>query len=221
MENEKLVELVMGNDKMIWHIVNMFPWYKDSEDLYNIGVIGLKKAYDNFDETRNVKFSTYAFPYILGEIRKYVREDKPIKMSRNIQRLAGKIEEAKAFLNQHLMRESSLSELSLYLEIEEDALREALSINNIVQSLDEPIITDGKELTLYDSIQKEENIDLLDLLALKDEMEKLKPHEKKILYNRYYNDLTQAETASLLGITQVQVSRQEQKIYEKLREGLH
>jgi RNA polymerase sporulation-specific sigma factor len=220
MEDEKLVEQVINNDKMIWHIVNMFPWYKDSEDLYNIGVIGLKKACDNFDETKNVKFSTYAFPYILGEIKKYIREDKPLKMSRDIQRLASKIEEAKAFLSQQLMREATLSELSLYLEIEEDTLRDALSMNNIV-SLDEPIATDGKELTLYDSLPKEENVDLLDLLALKEEIEKLNSHEKKILYNRYYNDLTQAETASLLGITQVQVSREEQRIYEKLRNGLH
>ncbi len=218
------LDLIINNEKLIYSIINdYFPWYKDSEDLFSVGALSLEKAIKNYDEDRGVKFSSFAYKYILGELRRYVREDKTIKISRDIQKTAGRIEEAKIFLNQHLMREATLSELSLYLEVDESTLMEAINISGLCncQSLDEPIKGDEKEISLYDTITKQTDIDLLDLLALEEEIGRLDKREQTIIQSRYYDDLTQSETAKSLGMSQVEVSRAEKKIYQKLKDGLH
>lgn len=217
--NEPIVKVVIDHEKLIHAISNNFSKNYDKDDLFQVGVIGLMKAYKNFNSNLGVKFSTYAYSYILGEIKAYVRSDKQFKVSRDIIRLNSSVEHAKSLLAQRLMREPSIIELSLFLEIDEEKITEALNLNNVI-SFDEPINDTGKEITLYDMLGEEKKIDLGNLIDLRDELNSLSPFEKRLIESRYYNDNTQMETANILGMSQVQVSRSEQKVLTKLRHRL-
>lgn len=218
--NEELLNIIVDNEKLIYAIINKVYGYYDYKDLYQVGVIGLLRAYRNFDNNFGVKFSTYAFPYILGEIKKYLREDRIIKVGRDVMRLKGAIERAKESLAQVLMREPSTMEIALFLEIEESRIIDALNINNPIQSLDYLLNGEGTPTTLYDTISDENNIDLLDKLCLKEEIEKLPSIDQQLIAMRYSEGKTQTEIATVLGLNQVQVSRQERRILTKLRENL-
>lgn len=212
--------LILENKNLIYSMTRYFEKYCNKEDLFQAGCVGMIIAYKNFDESMGVKFTTYAYPYILGEMKKVVRESRSVKVSRNIQLLSLKIEKAKILLTQKLMREPTNIEISNYLEIPIDVINEAINSNMIVYSIDEPINKEGKIVTLQDMLgnNKIDNID--DLILLKDELSKLSEFEKKLIQTRYENDLTQQETAEILGISQVQVSRKEQKILLKLKDKL-
>ena len=220
-DNEELVYLIMQNKNLIYSLANRFCNHCCKEDLYQVGVIGLINAYHNFDSQRGCKFSTYAFPYILGEIKKYVREDMGLKISRDIIYLCSRIEKARELITHNLNRNPTISELSSHLEIEEDKIVEALQVNLFIKSLDEPINDEGKTLTISDSIFKEERVDKLDLISLRDELSRLSSDERLLLEFRYLQDKTQQETANIMGITQVQVSRGEQKALGKLRQRMY
>lgn len=215
--NEELSKLINDNENLIYRITHYFSNYLNKEDLFQVGCIGLIKAYQNYKEDYGTKFSTYAYPYILGEIKKYVREDKGIKISRDISKLNLKIERANLILSQKLMRVPTYKELSEYLGIDEYYISEALCTSNVLQSLDQPIVNEGKDLTLYDTVPKIETLDLDTLLTLKSELLKLNQDEYQIITDHYLKDRTQSEIADSLGINQVQVSRCEQKILKKLR----
>lgn len=209
-------EIIEENSNLIYSVVSMFSNNTNKEDLYQAGILGILKAYKNFDNTLNVKFTTYAYPYIVGEIKKYIREDKNIKISRNISKFNYKIEEVSSLLNQKLYRQPTTKEIADFLNIEEIYVIESINSRQKVKSLDETIASDSKDLTLYETVpDKKKNID--ELIVLRDELKKLNDFEKELIVNRYYNDSTQSETASILGISQVQVSRNEQKILMKLK----
>ncbi len=219
MTNE-LTDLIIENQNMIYKITHYFEKYASKEDLFQVGCIGLIKAYKKYDENFGAKFTTYAYPYILGEIRKYVREDKGIKISRDISKLNLKIEKATILLTQKLMREPSLKEISEYLQIPEYYIVESLKSINSIESIDKPINDESsKEITLQDTISNEKK-DIDELIMLRDAINNLDDIEKELLEKRYNDDFTQTETAQLLGMSQVQVSRCEAKIYKKLREKL-
>lgn len=218
--NNKLLKIINDNENLIHKITHYFTNYPSKEDLFQVGCIGLIKAYHNYKDEYNTKFTTYAYPYILGEIKKYVREDRGIKISRDITKLNLKIEKANLILTQKLMRVPTIKELSQYLDIDEYYISEALNSNNVVQSLDEPINDNGKELTLYDTISNVDSMDLDTLLALKQELSLLDKNEYQIINERYLHDKTQSEVAHILGTNQVQVSRNEQKILTKLKDKL-
>ena len=150
--NEELSKLITDNENLIYRITHYFNNYLNKDDLFQVGCIGLIKAYQNYKEEFGTKFSTYAYPYILGEIIKYIREDKGIKVSRDISKLNLKIERANLILSQKLMRMPTFSELSEYLGIDEYYISEALCASNVLESLDAAITTDGKDLTLYDTV---------------------------------------------------------------------
>lgn len=213
-------QLILDNKNLIYSITKYFEKYSNKEDLFQAGCIGMIMAYKNYDETMNVKFTTYAYPYILGEMKKLIREDKSIKISRSIQMLNLKIEKANILLTQRLMREPSIRELSDFLEIPEEMINEALNSTRPIYSIDEPFNTEGKEVTLQDTVGKVDLMDLDSLILLREELEKLSPFEKKLIQNRYMSDLTQQQTAEQLGISQVQVSRNEQKVLTKLKNKL-
>lgn len=215
--NEELSKLITDNENLIYRITHYFNNYLNKEDLFQVGCIGLIKAYQNYKEEFGTKFSTYAYSYILGEIKKYIREDKGIKISRDISKLNLKIERANLVLSQKLMRIPTYKELSDYLGIDEYYISEALCASNVLESLDKPIVNDGKELTLYDTVPNVETLDIDTLLTLKSELSKLNSDEYQIITDHYLNDKTQTEIANSLGINQVQVSRCEQKILKKLR----
>ena len=211
-------ELILENKNLIYSITRYFEKYSNKEDLFQAGCIGMIMAYKNYNPDMNVKFTTYAYPYILGEMKKLVREDKSIKISRNIQLLNLKIEKANILLTQKLMRKPTILELADFLEMPIYMIEEAINSNKPIYSIDEPINDEGKDITLQDTIGKSEDID--DLLLLKEELSKLNPFEQQLINKRYINDLTQQQTAYELGISQVQVSRGEQKILTKLKSKL-
>ncbi len=213
--------LINENSNLIHSLSYKFESYHNKDDLYQVGVIGLINAYKNFDDAYGVKFTTYAYPYIVGEMKKLVREDKGIKISRNFLKLNLKINKAIILLSQKLMRSPTYEEIAEYLEVPEYLVAKSLNISNLVQSLDEPIVnSDSKELNLYDTIPNIETMDLDSLIALRDELKKLDSIDHSIIKMRYYDGLTQTEVAQNIGINQVQVSRQEQKILQKLRTKL-
>lgn len=218
----KSLETVLEENKnLIYSISHYFENYKNKEDLYQAGVLGLITAYKNYNPEYNNKFSTYAYQYILGEMKKFIREDKGIKISRDISKLNLKIEKCKILLSQKLMRQPSIKEIANFLEIEEYQVSEALKSVNVLQSLDETICNDSKEITLYDTIESKRQVDIIDSIMLSDELEKLPEPDKTIIKSHYLQDMTQQEIGKILGMSQVQVSRYEQKVLKKLRNKLY
>ena len=215
---DDITNLIINNEKLIYSICNYFKNYSSKEDLYQAGCLGLISAYKKYNPNMNCKFTTYAYPYILGEMRKLVREDKGIKISREITKLNLKIEKAYIILSQKLMKEPSIEEIASYLEIPEFYVGEAILSLNKIKSIDETVNSHGKEFTLQDVIGESHNID--DLILLKDSLNKLNNEEKELINNRYINDYTQFETSKKLGISQVQVSRKEHKVLEKLKQKM-
>ncbi len=212
--------VINDNQNLVYGIANQFRNYHQKEDLYQVGKMGLIKAYQNFDDTKGAKFTTYAFPYVLGEMRKLIREDKSYKVSREITKLNLKIEKAYILLSQKIMREPTSFELASYLEIDEELVNQAILSSYGVKSIDEPLNQEGKEVTLNDIIPNQNELDIDMLIALKDSLEQLNEEERFLIEKRYFHDLTQSETANLLGINQVQVSRNEKKVLTKLRKYL-
>ena len=217
---ESLTDLIEQNKNLIYKITTLFNGYSNKEDLFQVGCIGLINAYKKYDEVFNTKFSTYAYPYILGEISSYVKKDKGIKVSREISRLNSMIERASVLLTQKLMREPSISELASYLEIDEFLVVEALKARYPIMSTDSVINDEGRDITLLDTIPDINSMDMNTLIALKDELLKLNSFDRELINERYVQNLTQSEVASNLGISQVQVSRKEQKVLSLLRSNL-
>lgn len=215
---DEITNLIINNEKLIYSIANYFKNYNSREDLYQAGCLGLISAYKRYNPNLNCKFTTYAYPYILGEMRKLVREDKGIKISREITKLNLKIEKAYILLSQKLMKEPSIEEIANFLEIPEYYVSEAILSLNKIKSIDEPVSNEGKEMTLQDVIGKSNNID--DLILLRDSLNNLNEEEKELINNRYMNDYTQSETSKLIGMSQVQVSRKEHKVLQKLKQKM-
>lgn len=200
---------------LIYAVAHSFTWYSEKEDLYQAGYKGLMMANANFDETKGVKFSTYAYPFIWGEMNKWIVEDKNIRMGRNQRKLKLQIEKAKIMLEQQLLREPSINELAYYLNIPEEELVEAIRVTSTI-SLDSVISDEGKELTLYDTLPSK-GMDIETLTAFKQELNNLTPFERSIIEARYLNDMSQQEVANIFGMSQVQVSREEKKIKQKIK----
>ena len=217
---DNLTNLVLENKNLIYKISTFFTGYSNKEDLFQVGVVGLINAYKKYDDSFNTKFSTYAYPYILGEMNNYVKRDKGIKIGRDVSRINSKIEKASMLLTQRLMREPSVSELSSFLEIDECLVVDAIISRYPTLSVDSVIFSDGKDITLLDTIPDIDSMDINTLVALREALSKLSQDEYELINDRYMRDMTQSEVASNMGISQVQVSRQEQKVLKKLRSGL-
>lgn len=182
-----------------------------------VAKIGLINAYNNYDKNRGVKFSSFAYFYISGELKKFVRENRTIKINKEMSTLCNKIKKARTLLEQKLMKNPTDKELCEFLEIDELTLEMATNIQDNVQSLDEPLTLDSKSSDLYEIIPdlKTQNID--DLILLRDELSKLSYEDKKLIQYRYFNDKTQSEVAQILGISQAKASRIEKKVLTKLK----
>ena len=212
-------ELVREYESLIWFVTKKFPYYPNIDDLFQVGCIGLMESYKNFDPSLGTKFSSYAYFYILGEMKKLVREDKSIKISREITKLNLKIEKFNLLLTQKLGRLPTTKELAEAIPIPESLVIDAINSRNVVHSMEEPIRTNGKEMNYHEVIgDKQEDLDLL--LDLKYELQRLSPEEQKFIYERYLCNKTQTEMAKQMNTSQVQVSRKEQKILSKLRRHL-
>ena len=197
-------------DGLIYSIINKYPKRYDREDLYQVGMIGLIDAFKHYDSKYDTKFSTFAYYYIVGEVNKYIRENSSIKVSKNLITIKNKIIKTKEVMSQKLGRDPTNLEISLFLEIPEDLIDEAIIATDDVSYFDDSY----EEVKSYDM---DTNAEVLDL---KNEIDNLNEEEKNLIKARYYNELTQSEASSLLGISQVQVSRNEAKILKKLKTRL-
>jgi len=207
-------------ERLVYSIINKYSFFGEIDDLYQVGMIGLLKACDNFNSNYDTKFSTYAHTYILGEVLKYIRDNKTVRTSRDLIKLNSKIEKAREILNQKLMREVSNYEIASFLEIDEKLVDEAILASNFVKSLDYELNDEGRELNLYDSIRYEEKGYNSDIIDLRDSLDSLTSDERKLIKYRYFDDRTQSDVSNKLGMSQVQVSRSEAKILQKLRSKL-
>lgn len=208
------MEDLLEYEKLVFSIISKYGSYFDRDDLYQVGMIGLMDAYKHFDESVGVKFSSYAYYYILGEVTKFVRENRSVRVSKDMIKLNNSIEKCKDLMRQRLGREPTDTEVSLFLEVDEEKISEVRCTMQAVQSLD---FCYDEDVSLYNSIlsfDKETNESILDL---RDEISKLSDEEKALIDARYYQEMTQSEVSKQLGISQVQVSRKEGKILEKLR----
>lgn len=198
---------------------NKFRYYYDMDDLIQVGRIGLLNALDHYDPSQNTKFSSYAFLYIKGEILKYVRENKNIKISKELSSLVKPIERAREILRQRLQKEPTIDEVSHFLEIDRSVIEEVMLSQEFVRSLDYALNEDdeGKEMNLYHTLAYEEVGYDADVLDLKQAVEDLDEEERRLISCRYFEDMTQSETSKVLGVNQVKVSREETKILKKLR----
>lgn len=229
--------LVNENVGLIWSIVKRFSGRGyEMEDLFQIGCIGILKAIDKFDITFNVQFSTYAVPMITGEIKRFLRDDGIIKVSRSLKENNYKISKAVGELSIKLNREPTIEEIAEKLEMSSEEIIMTMEANIEVESIHKTIYqNDGNEIYLVDKISKDgistsiENINisedtekdnLINHMVLKEIIEKLDQREKELIILRYYKDKTQVEVAKVLGISQVQVSRMEKKILLKMRKNL-
>lgn len=200
---------------LVYSIINKYTKYFDKDDLYQVGMLGLVDAYRHFDRSQDTKFSTYAYYYILGEVKKYVRESNLVKVSGDLVKVNQAVDRAREAMSQSLGREPTLTEVSLFLEIDEEKIEEARVAALDIRSLDYTVDEDSSDF--YNSIMSTENGMNSDILDLRVALDGLSSEEKALIMARYYDDLTQSETSRELGISQVQVSRKEGKILEKLK----
>ncbi len=193
------------------------------EDIFQLGSMGLVKAIQNFNNSYDVKFSTYAVPMILGEIKRFLRDDGIIKVSRNVKIMAQKLYFYKEALVKDLGREPTVGELADYASMDKEEVLFALeSVNNMHYLHDTIHQDEGSPILLIDKISEnlEENDDMIEKIALKEAIRTLDDKSRKIILLRYFKDKTQSEVAKLLGISQVQVSRIEKKILVNIKDKL-
>lgn len=223
-DEEAREKIVVDNMGLIWSVVKRFTnrGY-DPEDLFQIGSIGLMKAVDKFDLSYDVKFSTYAVPMITGEIKRFLRDDGMIKVSRSLKENAYKIRQAMEIFSMEHQREATLDELAQKMNLAREEIVVAMEANKDVESLHQPTYQgDGSEILLMDRIPREENEEerVLNHVILEESMKELAPEEKKLIEYRYFQGKTQQEIAGILHISQVQVSRLEKKILRRMREQM-
>ena len=195
----------------------------DYEDIYQIGCMGLVKAINNFDDKYNVKFSTYAVPMIIGEIKRFLRDDGIIKVSRNVKSLAKKLHFDKEALTKKLNRDPSIDELAEFSGIDKEEILFALESSASMQYLYEVIHQDdGAPVLLIDKLSENaaEDKNLTEKIALKEALNSLDMKSRQIIVLRYFKDKTQIQVAQMLGISQVQVSRIEKKVLSEMRKQL-
>lgn len=214
----KYEEVINSTSKMIYMIINKYFRGYDKEDLYQVGVLGVIKAYDNYKKDHNTKFSTYAYTYIYGEIYTYTNNLKGLKLARENYSLYKKINEAKNILSQRLMKEPTIYELSSFLELDYKLIENIINSMKNIDSLERTISSDSKDLSLFDTISDEKDYYNIDYIMLNEEINNLPEPWNKIIKLRYFEDKTQSEVASMLGMNQVEISRGEAKVLKKIRE---
>lgn len=221
--DEKATEIIIEtNSGLIWSVVKRFlnRGY-DADDLFQIGSIGLLKCIKKFDVNYEVKFSTYAVPMIMGEIKRFLRDDGLIKVSRPLKEIATKAKYMRDVLTKSNDEEPTINELAIAIDVSVEDLVLALDADKEVESLYSTVYqNDGNSVYLIDKLElksdNQENI--VDNIVLKDIIENLEPREREIINLRYFEDKTQSQVAKLIGVSQVQISRIEKKILAKIRE---
>ncbi|MBQ3005827.1 MAG: RNA polymerase sporulation sigma factor SigG [Clostridia bacterium] len=216
-------ELISGNLRLVLRVIQRFTNRGENpDDLFQVGCIGLIKSIDNFDMTQNVRFSTYAVPMIIGEIRRYLRDNNAVRVSRSMRDTAYHAMQAKEELTIKLDREPTIEEIAKHLDVKKEDV--VLALEAIVEpvSLFEPVYSDGGD-TIYIMDQVGDHNDdngWIDEILLKEEISKLSPREKKILSLRFMQGKTQMEVAEEVGISQAQVSRIEKSALKQIKRNI-
>ena len=215
---EKLID---GNLRLVLSVIGRFSGKKESsDDLFQVGCIGLIKAVDNFNVELDVKFSTYAVPMIIGEVRRYLRDNNSIHVSRSVRDLAYRALQAREMLSLENGEEPTIEKICETIKEEISSVRHALEAISEPVSLFEPVFNDGGDaIYIMDQLRDEKNSDesWLEDIALKEAMKTLGKREQRIINMRYYGGKTQMEIASEIGISQAQVSRLEKSAFERIR----
>ena len=219
-DNDACEQMMEENAGLIWSVVRRYHGRgTDLEDLYQLGCLGFLKAVRGFDPAFGCQFSTYAVPKIAGEIRRYLRDDGAVKVSRGVKERAATIRQARDRLSHSLGREPTLSELSAETGLEPEDIAAAEEANLPVASLQMEAGEDGFTLeSMLGTDGMEEGV--VERLALRGAIDALPERERQVIFLRYYKNLTQDKTAKVLGVSQVQISRIERKAMEHLRKEL-
>ncbi|MGN1351707.1 MAG: SigB/SigF/SigG family RNA polymerase sigma factor [Clostridia bacterium] len=218
--NEAMENIINNNQGLVWNIVARFSGRGyEKEELYQIGAIGLIKAVKRFDFSFGVKFSTYAVPYIMGEIKRFIRDDGPIKISRSIKELNSKINELQNKNLKEAGQELSVKEVARKLNVSKEEVAVAIESARPLESINEEAYNEENGESKISKISnKEDDVNkLINRLTINRLIQELDEREKKIIILRYFREKTQTEVANLLGISQVQVSRIEKKILNSMR----
>lgn len=223
-DKEAREQLVEENVGLVWCVVRRFYGRgTEAEDLFQIGSIGLLKAIDKFDLSYDVKFSTYAVPMISGEIKRFLRDDGMIKVSRSLKELAYKAYLCQERLQEQWGRDPTITEIAESLNVEREELTMALDASGDIESLHKPIYQkEGQEIRLMDKLPEKEGGEdkILNHMLLQQLLNYLDKDERQLIYLRYFANQTQTQVGRELGISQVQVSRMEKKILKNLRERI-
>ena len=220
---EKLIE---KNNGLIWSIVKRFNGRGyEIEDLYQIGCLGFIKSIQRFDVSFDVKLSTYAVPYMIGEIKRHIRDDGPVKVSRSIKELSIKIKELQKEYFYKKGEEITIKQIAKELKVSQEDIVLAMESSNSVESIEGSTYTnqkDGNSISLIETLSshKNEEVMISNKITVTQLIENLEARDKEIILLRYYKEKTQAQVAKILGITQVQVSRIERKILGNMKNKL-
>ena len=217
-DSESLKKMVEINTPLVKAMVRRYNSFKtDREDLLQIGYIGLIKAVKGFDPSYNVRFSTYAVPLIIGEIKRYMRDEGAVKIARSVKELNRKIRcYCENFAFEH-GTDATVEDICRGLNCSRESVLEAIESGYAAVSLEQPVFSDGSCDTLLNHLEAKKEPEWLDILQLRECLKELTKEEKQIISMRYYSNLTQSSIAGQLGMSQVQVSRMESRILRKLR----
>ena len=217
-------KLIEGNLRLVLAVIQRFDKRGECpDDLFQVGCIGLMKAISNFDPTKNVRFSTYGVPMIAGEVRRYLRDNSAIRVSRSIRDVAYRVLQCKEALMASLGREPTLEEIAKELALPVEEVSQALDAVSAPVSLFDPVYSDGGDpLTVMDQVMDNRNTELnwMEHIALRSAFRELNDREKQILSLRFYDGKTQIEVANVLGISQAQVSRLEKGAIGAMRKSV-
>ena len=217
-------QLIEGNLRLVLSVIQKFVGRGESaDDLFQVGCIGLMKAINNFDPTKNVRFSTYGVPMIAGEVRRYLRDNSAIRVSRSLRDVAYRVLQCKERLLAEMDREPTIDEIAKQLELSRGEVSEALDAVCAPVSLFDPVYTDGGDpLTVMDQVRDNKNTEegWLEKIALRAAFSRLGDREKEILQLRFVGGKTQMEVAAMVGISQAQVSRLEKNALSSMRKNM-
>ena len=213
--------VVSNNMGLVWSIVRKFlNRGTEADDLFQIGCIGLIKAIEKFDASFNVQFSTYAVPMIMGEIKRHLRDDGIIKVSRSLKELSVKAKGVMDRLSKEMGREPTVQEIAYHLQVSVEELVMALDATVVPESINAKIGDDGKEIETTLGCDEDMEQEVVNKIAIKDALANLTARERQIIVLRYFKDKTQSQIAAQLGISQVQVSRIEKKVLAQMRDKI-
>ena len=210
-------EIVLENENIVYSIINKYRYYFDEEDLYQVGMMGLIDAYDNYKDNMNTKFSSYAYFYVKGRVTEYLRNSNLIKVSKELVKVNKRVEKVREQLTQKIGKIPDDDDIALFLEIDVNIVRQAKEANQLVMSIESD---NEEEMDISAKVGYEESGYREEILDLRKELENLNEYDRNIIEKRYTEGLTQSELSKELGINQVKVSRKEKEILTKLRTRL-